>query len=644
MFFGGNVTATLNARDATLGWNWTFWTNVLKPIVQQLGDKGVLANALVAPASTLPITFSGNTAPDIEFCVREVPPYVYILASKREGTTVNVTFSGLPSWAATGEVLFESPRTVTAQNGQFTDQFAPFDVHVYRFAQTSVSPAFISPPQDQTVFAGATASFWASADGTGPLVYQWTKNGASLSDGGNVSGSATAQLTLSNVSQSDAASYAVVVTGFGSVTSAPPATLTVVYNAGPMIYAEPQSLTSSAGATATFSVAASGPGTLTYQWAKNSTNLSDGGNVSGSLTPTLTLTGISSSDVASYTVTVSNSFSNQISSAVTLTVVYPMPYYEPFNYATGANLGGQINGNLLTWADIGTSTAGPYITVQSNSLTVPGLSPSMGNSIEFGGLGKSARFSFPTTSPVTNGTLYFSFALQVVNTNGLSTSGVFFAGLNNLMGTQTTQPTVVGTRVYIRAVNGGFNLGTSKNSSTTSAWVWDPRTFTTNQVLFIVGSYTINTNSGQDDVSTMWINPATNSFGAATAPSTTLITSEGVDLTSNQIGSFVFLQRIASEPPAMLADELRIGTTWASVTPPPPPVILTLVGMKRLGNGTFQFGYTNSSAGNGSIYATTNFITWTFLGPATLISPGQYQFTDTIATNYPHRFYQLRSP
>ena len=67
-FFGGNIAATLNTRDATLGWNWTFWTNVLKPIVQQLGDKGLLANALVAPVSTLPITFSGTTSPDLEFC------------------------------------------------------------------------------------------------------------------------------------------------------------------------------------------------------------------------------------------------------------------------------------------------------------------------------------------------------------------------------------------------------------------------------------------------------------------------------------------------------------------------------------------------------------------------------------------------
>src|SRR5439155_24385657 len=139
-FFGGNIAATLNAQDAPLQWNWTFWTNVLKPVVQQLGDTGLLTNALVAPDSLMPVTMSGTTTPDLEFCVREVPPYLYILASKREGTATNFTFNGLPAWAANGEVLYESPRTVSATAGHFTDTFAPFHVHVYRFSQTNVAP------------------------------------------------------------------------------------------------------------------------------------------------------------------------------------------------------------------------------------------------------------------------------------------------------------------------------------------------------------------------------------------------------------------------------------------------------------------------------------------------------------------------
>jgi hypothetical protein len=69
----------------------------------------------------------------------------------------------------------------------------------------------------------------------------------------------------------------------------------------------------------------------------------------------------------------------------------------------------------------------------------------------------------------------------------------------------------------------------------------------------------------------------------------------------------------------------------------------TLANAKKLPNGAFQFGYT----GNGlsySVYASTNQTQWEFIGPATQISPGAYQFTDTNATNYHQRFYKLRSP
>lgn len=35
---------------------------------------------------------------------------------------------------------------------------------------------------------------------------------------------------------------------------------------------------------------------------------------------------------------------------------------------------------------------------------------------------------------------------------------------------------------------------------------------------------------------------------------------------------------------------------------------------------------------------------WTVLGAMTETSPGQFQFTDSQATNHPQRFYRVRSP
>lgn len=131
IYFGGHIEKAMPSEDARLGWNWTFWRRVLRPIVEEVGNKSPLAPALVAPDSKLPIKVDG--ANDIEFCVREVGDDIYVLACKREGKTVKVEFSGLPAWTAEGNVLYESPRKVQAKDGGFTDWFAPFDVHIYHF-------------------------------------------------------------------------------------------------------------------------------------------------------------------------------------------------------------------------------------------------------------------------------------------------------------------------------------------------------------------------------------------------------------------------------------------------------------------------------------------------------------------------------
>lgn len=132
IYFGGQLPTTLNARDASLGWNWTYWDRVLRSVVEELGERSPLQPALVAPESPLPIRCT-NAGSGVEFAVREVGKDIYVLASKREGATLEAEFTGLPPGLTEGEVLFEEPRKVTAQSGAFKDWFGPFDVHVYRF-------------------------------------------------------------------------------------------------------------------------------------------------------------------------------------------------------------------------------------------------------------------------------------------------------------------------------------------------------------------------------------------------------------------------------------------------------------------------------------------------------------------------------
>jgi hypothetical protein len=97
-----------------------------------------------------------------------------------------------------------------------------------------VPPAFAGEPSgSQALYAGRTATFTAHATGSSPLSYRWRKNGTNVSDGGNITGSQTDSLTISNVAVADAGAYALVVTNsVGAITSAPPAMLTIIAPSG----------------------------------------------------------------------------------------------------------------------------------------------------------------------------------------------------------------------------------------------------------------------------------------------------------------------------------------------------------------------------------------------------------------------------
>jgi surface antigen len=240
-----------------------------------------------------------------------------------------------------------SPLAVTASDetaGNYTAVFS----NSYGTATSAVAvltvidpPLITTPPASLTNLAGTTATFSVTASGTVPLQYQWRKNGLGLMDGGHVSGSATATLTLTNVSLADMGSYDVVVTNpAGSATSSA-ANLTVL--ARPYITLQPASVSDFAGTTATFTVAAAGTATLGYHWLKNNAGLTDGGNVSGSTTPTLTLTNLSQSDAGTYAVLVANSIGSILSSNAVLTVtaapVVPVIFsFSPCIAAAGANV------------------------------------------------------------------------------------------------------------------------------------------------------------------------------------------------------------------------------------------------------------------------------------------------------------------
>jgi hypothetical protein len=136
---------------------------------------------------------------------------------------------------------------------------------------------------------------------------------------------------------------------------------------------QPVNVTNYVGGTANFSIVATGS-SVTYQWRKGLTLLSNGGKISGANTANLTLANVSPADASSYSCIVSNALGALASSAASLTVI-PAPTnaydatifsYDPEAYwklndpqgsPMAADYWGDYNGTVLPDATLG--VAGP---------------------------------------------------------------------------------------------------------------------------------------------------------------------------------------------------------------------------------------------------------------------------------------------
>jgi hypothetical protein len=166
-------------------------------------------------------------------------------------------------------------------------------------------------PTGLTVDAGQPATLSVVALTTLPPTYQWLKNGTAIP------GATSDSYTIASAQSSDAAAYSVVVTNASTSITSTSATLTVNPGSGataPAITTQPTSLTVAVGAVASFTVAATGNPTPTYQWKKN------GAVITGATAATYTIASAQTGDAATYTVTVTNSVSAITSNAATLTV------------------------------------------------------------------------------------------------------------------------------------------------------------------------------------------------------------------------------------------------------------------------------------------------------------------------------------
>ena len=143
---------------------------------------------------------------------------------------------------------------------------------------------------------------------------------------------------------------------------------------GLIITLQPQSQTVGAGDSVLFNVTATGTGPLSYQWLEDQAPLANGGNISGAITATLTLTSVTQTNAGNCTVVITDAEGSVTSSIASLTVVM-RPHLAPpallpdgsvrFSLTATPDLTYRIEGstNLIDWVALA-NIANPSGTIQ----------------------------------------------------------------------------------------------------------------------------------------------------------------------------------------------------------------------------------------------------------------------------------------
>ena len=290
--FYGVVTFTYRCRDGSSNSLPTTVTITVNPV----NDAPLAANNSysVNSDSVLTINAPGVLANDADV---DGDPLSALLAGGPTHGALALNPDGSFTYTPVANYSGSDSFTYRASDGQTNSALATVTL--------TVVPAPIvitTPPANETVCAGGTASFNVAATGTA-LTYQWFKGAGTLTNQTN------STLTLNSVTAADAATYRVRLLGAtNSVTNSATLTVNLPVSATPLT-----NLVRYTGSIAIFDTTASGTGPFTYAWLKN------GSIIPGQTGSSLVLNNLNTGDSASYSSVVSGACGSVTNSA-TLTV------------------------------------------------------------------------------------------------------------------------------------------------------------------------------------------------------------------------------------------------------------------------------------------------------------------------------------
>ena len=279
---------------------------------------------------------------------------------------------------------------------------------------TPTTLTITSDPASVTVYVTQTATFAVSATGTGTLSYQWYKSTDSGTTFSAISGATSSTYTTAALTAANSGTQYRVTVNDGDCTNTKltsnAATLTVSGSdtaVPPTIVTQPLGVTASEGGTATFTVVASGAGTLKYQWYRVTYTSSSLATKAGTL--------ISGATSASYTVpsTYTNSSDDGDEYYVVVTNTYGTAVSERAMLAVGNGVLLQVSGQPQTKYIAANSLATFTVTANCSECTpsyawyyfAPG---STSATLLSNGSVSSGKLNGATISGATTGTLTLS--------------------------------------------------------------------------------------------------------------------------------------------------------------------------------------------------------------------------------------------
>jgi pectate lyase len=299
-----------------------------------------------------------------------------------------------------------------------------------------------------------------------------------------------------------------------------------------------------------------------------------------------------------------------------------LPFYDAFSYGAGTDLAG--NGNWVAGSGSGT------IKVNVSNLAYNGLATSAGNDVSIIPSSSSAR-TYVNFSQQIAGTVYFSFLLKVTN----APSAQRLIGYSYSTTSSSSTP-----YLGFFVTSGGqiaVGISTSSPQFTSSG-------LAIGSTNLIVVAYTFGFPS---DRAVVWINPT--SLGGS-APG-----SAGSFLAAHNSFLAYFHWNTPSAGTgggSYEVDELRIGSSWASVTPtngvvvPPPSGAPYITEVQMTPGGLVLRGTNGPANGAFDLLATTNLVfpisQWGEVASDNFDAGGQFDLTNPVAPGTVSQFFRLR--